>query len=130
MEFRRVLFRCACALTEPEVGSDPAKMITTGTPIENGDYYLINGEKLWCTNGNIADSMVVMAKTPPKVVKGKERTQITAFIVEKNMPGFEVAHRCTFMGLHGIQNGLLRFKNMKVRKENILWGHGQGLKLA
>lgn len=120
----------AFALTEPNVGSDPAKMSTTATPIEDGNYYLINGEKLWCTNGVVADIMIVMAQTPPKIVNGREKKQITAFIVEKNMPGFEVVHRCQFMGLHGIQNGLLRFKNVKVPKENILWGLGQGLKLA
>ncbi len=120
----------AFALTEPGVGSDPANMSTTAMPIENGDYYLINGEKLWCTNGTIADILVVMAKTPPKVVNGKERSQITAFIVEKNMPGFQVVHRCSFMGLKGIQNGLLRFHDVKVPKENIIWGLGQGLKLA
>jgi alkylation response protein AidB-like acyl-CoA dehydrogenase len=120
----------AFALTEPEVGSDPAKMSTTAVPVDGGNSYLINGEKLWCTNGTIADVMVVMAKTPPIVVKGKEKTQITAFIVEKGTPGFEVAHRCMFMGLKGIQNGLLRFKDVKVPKENIIWGLGQGLKLA
>src|SRR3990167_7662579 len=120
----------AFALTEPEIGSDPANMMTTATPVDNGSSYLINGQKLWCTNGNIADVLIVMAKTPPKIVNGKEKSQITAFIVEKNMPGFEVVHRCTFMGLKGIQNGLLRFNNVKVPKENILWGLGQGLKLA
>ncbi|MBI4971581.1 MAG: acyl-CoA dehydrogenase family protein [Candidatus Omnitrophica bacterium] len=120
----------AFALTEPNVGSDPAKMCTTAVPTEDGNYYIINGEKLWCTNGNVADILIVMAQTPSKFVDGREKKQITAFIVEKNMPGFEVAHRCSFMGLHGIQNGLLRFKNMKVPKENILWGLGQGLKLA
>ena len=120
----------AFALTEPEAGSDPAKMATTATPVDNGNSYLINGEKLWCTNGNIADVLIVMAKTPPKIVNGKEKTQITAFIVEKGMPGFEVAHRCMFMGLKGIQNGLIRFKNVKVPKENILGGLGRGLKIA
>lgn len=121
----------AFALTEPEVGSDPAKMSTTATPVDNGEAYLINGKKLWCTNGVIADVIVVMAKTPPKVVRGKEKTQITAFIVEtKNAPGFKVLHRCDFMGLKGIQNGLLSFENVKVPKENIIWGLGQGLKLA
>lgn len=120
----------AFALTEPEVGSDPAKMSTTATPVDNGEAYLINGQKLWCTNGTIADILIVMAKTPPKIVNGKEKTQITAFIVEKNMPGFEVVHRCMFMGLKGIQNGLLRFNNVRVPKENILWGLGNGLKLA
>lgn len=120
----------AFALTEPDVGSDPAKMSTTATPVDGGSHYLINGQKLWCTNGTIADVLVVMAKTPPKVVNGREKTQITAFIVEKGTPGFEIVHRCSFMGLHGIQNGLLKFKDVKVPKENILWGPGQGLKLA
>ncbi len=121
----------AFALTEPDVGSDPAKMSTTAMPTEDGNFYLLNGEKLWCTNGTIADVLVVMAKTPSKTVNGKEKTQITAFIVEtKNTPGFEVVHRCSFMGLKGIQNGLLCFKNVKIPKENIIWGLGQGLKLA
>lgn len=120
----------AFALTEPEVGSDPAKMSTTAVPTADGNHYVINGLKLWCTNGTIADVLVVMAKTPSIVVKGKEKTQITAFIVEKGTPGFEVVHRCSFMGLKGIQNGLLRFKDVKVPKENIIWGPGQGLKLA
>ena len=120
----------AFALTEPNVGSDPAQMSTTAAPTADGDHYLINGQKLWCTNGVIADVLVVMAKTPPKLVNGKEKTQITAFIVEKGTPGFEVVHRCNFMGLKGIQNGLLSFKDVKVPKENIIWGLGQGLKLA
>ncbi len=120
----------AFALTELEVGSDPAKMSTTATPFDDGRYYLLNGQKLWCTNGVIADVMVVMAQTPPKIVNGRERKQITAFIVETDSPGFEVLHRCDFMGLRGIQNGLLRFKDLRVPSENILWGEGLGLKLA
>lgn len=118
------------ALTEPDAGSDPKMLKTTATPVEDGRYYLINGEKLWCTNGNIADILVVMALTPPKIVKGKEKKQITAFIVEANTPGFSVAHRCKFMGLNAIQNGVIRFTNVKVPKENIILGEGQGLKLA
>jgi len=120
----------AFALTETEAGSDPRKMETTATPTQDGKHFLINGEKLWCTNGLIAGVIVVMAVTPPKIVKGKERKQITAFIVETDTPGFEKTHRCDFMGLHGIQNGLLKFKNVKVPRENIIGNEGEGLKLA
>jgi alkylation response protein AidB-like acyl-CoA dehydrogenase len=120
----------AFALTEPDAGSDPAHMTTSAAPIDDGEAYLLNGEKLWCTNGPVAEIVVVMAKTPSMVVGGRERKQITAFIVERSMPGFEVVHRCAFMGLKGIQNGVLRFTNVRVPKGNILWGPGQGLKLA
>src|SRR5262249_45930812 len=90
----------------------------------------LNGEKLWCTNGTIAEIVVVMARTPAKVVNGRERKQITAFMVETNSPGVEVVNRCHFMGLKGIENGVLRFTNVRVPKENVLWGEGKGLKLA
>jgi len=120
----------AFALTEPGVGSDPANMQTTATPEEGGEWFVLNGEKLWCTNGPVAEVIVVMAKTPSVAVRGKARKQITAFIVERSMPGVEVVHRCEFLGLKGIQNGVLRFRNVRVPKRQILWGTGQGLKLA
>jgi alkylation response protein AidB-like acyl-CoA dehydrogenase len=120
----------AFALTEPGVGSDPAKMETTAVPSPDGKGWIMNGEKLWCTNGTKAEIIVVMAQTPPKVVKGKEKKQISAFILETNTPGFEIVHRCQFMGLRGIGNALIRFKDCYVPKENLLWGEGLGLKLA
>jgi len=120
----------AFALTEPDVGSDPAKMETTASPSEDGSYYTLNGEKLWCTNGPDADILVVMAKTPSVVVKGKERTQITAFVVESDTPGFSVQRHCSFMGLKGLSNGLLKLDNVKVPKENIIGKPGEGLKIA
>jgi alkylation response protein AidB-like acyl-CoA dehydrogenase len=117
------------ALTEPGVGSDPAAMETHAEPTPEGDW-ILNGEKLWTTNGTNGEVFVVMARTPPKVVNGKERKQITAFIVEAGWPGVEVVHRCDFMGIKGIENGVLRFTNVRVPKDNLLWAEGKGLKLA
>ena len=119
----------AFALTEPGVGSDPANMATTAEKDENGDW-IINGTKLWCTNGVIADVIVVMAKTPSIMKHGREVNQISAFIVETDTPGFEILHRCRFMGIKAIENGLLRFTNVKVPAENLIWGEGKGLRLA
>jgi alkylation response protein AidB-like acyl-CoA dehydrogenase len=112
----------AFALTENHVGSDPAALSTTATLSPDGRHYILNGEKLWCTNGTIAELMVVMARTGPK--------RITAFIVETDWPGVEVVQRLHFMGLKALENGIIRFTNVKVPVENVLWGEGKGLKLA
>ena len=120
----------AFALTEHDVGSDPATMKTSAEPTPDGQYFILNGEKLWCTNLIKAGILVVMAKTPPKVVNGKSRNQITAFIVDINTPGVEIVHRCRFMGLKALYNGVVRFNNVKVPRENILFAEGKGLRVA
>ncbi len=112
----------AFALTERDVGSDPARMTTTAELSEDGEAYILNGEKLWTTNGTVAELLVVMARTGPK--------RITAFIVEADWPGVEVTHRCHFLGLDAIYNAVIRFNDVRVPKENILWEEGAGLKLA
>src|SRR3989442_9700572 len=70
----------AFAVTEPGVGSDPAAMETTAVPTPDGQAWLLNGEKLWCTNGTKAELLVVIARTPSKVLNGKEKRPITALL--------------------------------------------------
>lgn len=120
----------AFALTEEDVGSDPAKLESMAVLSEDESHYILNGSKLWCTNGTVADVIVVMAKTAPKIVRGKEKQQISAFILEMNTPGVEVTHRCEFMGIHGIYNGVLKFTDVKIPKENLIWEEGRGLAMA
>src|SRR5687768_8006094 len=96
----------AFALTEQQVGSDPARLMTTAEKTPEGDYVL-NGEKLWCTNGTISKLLVVMASDP----KSKK---ISAFVVENEWPGVKVEHRCHFMGLRALANAVISFKNVRI----------------
>src|SRR5579859_7225994 len=139
----------ASLLTEPDVGSDPARLSTTATPSEDGSQYVLNGVKLWTTNGVIADLLVVMARVPQsgggREARGREeqsgggreeqsgnghRGGITAFVVEGNAPGITVERRNAFMGLRGLENGLTRFHQVVVPASSRIGREGQGLKIA
>ncbi|HCP46922.1 MAG TPA: hypothetical protein DIU15_12825 [Deltaproteobacteria bacterium] len=120
----------AFGLTEPNVGSDPANMTTEARLSEDGKHWILNGMKLWCTNGVIADLIVVMAKTGVDKRGSREVNRISAFIVEGRWEGVEVLHRSRFMGIRAIENGVIRFTDVKVPVENLLWGEGKGLRLA
>lgn len=129
---QRWLPRCtreisAFLLTEPDVGSDPARMSATATPTGDDTAYLINGVKLWTTNGVISNLSVVMARVPesPGHPGG-----ITAFVVESDTPGITVEHRNAFMGLCGIENGVTRFEDVRVPADQRIGEEGQGLKIA
>ncbi len=115
----------AFALTEQNVGSDPAKMSTIAEKDAEGNF-IISGEKLWCTNSLKASHLIVMAKTPTP----EKPYATTAFIVEMAMEGVEIVTRCHFMGLKALYNGVVKFTNVKVPKENIVLAEGKGLKVA
>ena len=115
----------AFLLTEPDVGSDPARLHATAMP--DGNDYVLNGVKLWTTNGVIADLLVVMAQVPKS--EG-HRGGITAFVVEADAEGIVVQNRNAFMGLRGIENGLTRLNNVRIPGANRIGKEGEGLKVA
>lgn len=115
----------AFLLTEPDVGSDPARLATTAVP--EGDDYVLDGVKLWTTNGVVADLLVVMARVPKS--EG-HRGGITAFVVEAASEGVTVENRNAFMGLRGLENGVTRFHRVRVPAANRIGPEGAGLKIA
>jgi alkylation response protein AidB-like acyl-CoA dehydrogenase len=117
----------AFLLTEPDVGSDPARVATTATPTEDGTGYRIDGRKLWATNGAIADVVVVMAQVPKS---DGHKGGISAFILPYDSEGVTVEHRNAFMGLRGIENSVTLLDDVFVPKENLIGREGQGLKIA
>jgi alkylation response protein AidB-like acyl-CoA dehydrogenase len=130
---QRFLPRCAAGdisaflLTEPDVGSDPARLRTTAVPSPDGGEYVLDGVKLWTTNGVVADLLVVMAQVPPG---DSHRGGITAFVVPGDSEGITVENRNAFMGLRGIENGVTRFHQVCVPAANRIGAEGQGLKIA
>lgn len=111
----------AFGLTEPQAGSDAANIQTTA--VRDGDYYIINGNKIWITNGDIADVIVVFAVTD-EILRAKGG--ITVFIVERDFPGFSVGKVEDKMGIRGSSTAELAFQEMRVPKENILGQFGAG----
>src|SRR3954465_14084859 len=117
----------AFLLTEPDVGSDPARMSTTAVPTADGTGYRISGTKLWATNGAIADVVVVMAVVPKSA---GHHGGITAFLCPYDREGITVEHRNEFMGLKGIENSVTRFDDVFVPNADVIGGEGKGLRIA
>ncbi len=126
---QRYLPRCArgaisaFALTEPSVGSDPARLATLARPSADGSSFVIDGRKLWCTNGTLAELLIVVARNP-------ESNRISCFVVETATPGVAIDHRCHFMGLRALANGVISFHGVRVPRANLVGSEGDGLRIA
>ncbi|MBI4362089.1 MAG: acyl-CoA dehydrogenase family protein [Euryarchaeota archaeon] len=114
----------AITITEPNVGSDTARMETVATPGEGG--YVLNGKKRFITNTGVAGVYLVFAITDRKVDPYRG---MSAFIVEPEMKGFEVEELYKFMGWNGVQNGVIKFTNLRLPRENLLGREGEGFKI-
>ena len=113
----------ALAMSEPGAGSDVISMKLKAE--DKGGYYLLNGSKMWITNGPDADTMVVYAKTEPELgARG-----VTAFIVEKGMKGFSTAQKLDKLGMRGSHTGEMVFQDVEVPAQNILGGLNGGAKV-
>ncbi len=113
----------ALAMSEPGAGSDVISMKLKAE--DKGGYYLLNGSKMWITNGPDADTLVVYAKTEPELgARG-----VTAFLIEKSMPGFSVAQKLDKLGMRGSHTGELVFQNVEVPADHVLGGVNMGAKV-
>ncbi|AQU64936.1 acyl-CoA dehydrogenase family protein [Streptomyces niveus] len=129
---REFLPRCvreisAFALTEPDIGNDPYRMHTTAVPDRASGTYTLNGVKLWTTNGVIADLLVVMAMVP---ASDDGPGGMTVFVVEADSAGVTVEHRNSFLGLRGLENGVIRLHEVVVPAGNRVGDEGAGLDIA
>jgi isovaleryl-CoA dehydrogenase len=115
----------ALGLTEPGAGSDALGSMRT-TARKEGDFYILNGSKIYITNGPIADVLLVYAKTAPE--RGPKG--ISAFIVEKDMPGFKVAQKLIKMGFRGSQTAELVFEDCKVPAANLVGEENSGVSIV
>lgn len=111
-------------LSEPSAGSDPASMATTAS--EDGDSYLLNGSKIFISNGGVAQVAIIWAQTDREL----KHHGITCFIVESGYPGFQVGAEEKKLGIHGSNTTELHFENMRVPKSNVLGKVGEGFKIA
>ena len=121
----------AFGLTEPGAGTDAQGQQTTAVLDESGENYILNGSKCFITNGNVADTFVVIAVTGKTTDKrGRTMKEISAFIVEKGWKGFEFGDHYDKMGIRSSSTAELIFNNVKVPKENLLGKEGEGFKIA
>lgn len=111
------------AITEPDAGSDIGNVKTKA--VKDGDFYILNGQKTFITNGDVCDIIVVFAVIPELAPRG-----MTAFIVEEGMPGFAKGKKFRKLGMHAATNAELFFDNCRVPEANLLGEKGQGMKIA
>jgi acyl-CoA dehydrogenase family protein 9 len=120
----------AYALTEPGAGSDAQNLQTTAELSEDGTKFILNGTKLWITNGGFADLFTVFAKSGTEERKGRKRNLITAFIVTRDMPGVTTGPDEDKLGIRGTSTTTLNLDKVEVPRENVLGEEGKGFKIA
>lgn len=134
----------AFALTEPLTGSDASNVQTRAVLNDEGTHFIVNGEKLWCTNGPIARYITLIALVPSRSLKRNGKTVLepvrqnekaekmahTAFILDTQTHGVTMRQRCEFQGCRGIENAYFTFENVLIPRENVIGAIGQGLKIA